>query len=328
MSRRPLSLPDASENNVSDGSGFVFNERDLPRLNWYGAKRAISYVLSVAAINSLLHAFGSVFLSQSIRERLPLNRRHTPYKLQSGSYVTLANTLNDVVAKDIYWGNGHPKSAAVWRALRLTEILGTMSGTFLDVGSYSGVFALVSARANPNISAVAFEIVPENFFLLIRNTVENDLIANVTPLLLGVGSHQTSFRVPISLGLASYASSISLLSEFESGVEVPVSTLDVLTSGRSGPFAMKIDVEGFEASVFEGGRGFIQREKPDIICELLFGAKRIEEIFSFLNSLEYRFFLITDEGFSQRSELFPDIEFRDWLFSPRSDIEEVLKQVD
>lgn len=58
------------------------------------------------------------------------------------------------------------------------------------------------------------------------------------------------------------------------GVDVVVTTLDTLCAEHAiQPAAMKIDVEGWEARVLQGGRETLERHQPVIILELHWGGR-------------------------------------------------------
>lgn len=295
---------------------IAYGDRNLSRLNWFGAKALAARLLAFAPVNvAMRHA-----LPHRIARRLPLNTPSVALRVTGASDLFLTNPLRDILARDIYWGRGAPTSAAERRKLACITMLARDARTFLDIGAYAGMCALVAARANPQLHAIAYEIVPENFLLAWRNVIENDLADRVSPRLLGLGASQGEVRMPRALGLPSLPTSISLASRFDTGVSVPISTLDAETAGSAGPFLLKIDVEGFEREVFAGGEGFIARARPDIICELLPDATGVAEIEALLAPFGYRFHAFAEDGVLPRQALRPEPDVLDWLLSARPDI--------
>lgn len=303
----------------------VFHEADLARLRVFGIKRAAGRLMSSRLLNPLLRRLARRF-PPATRLRLPLAQKRVEYR-QTAGRVTLLNPAADMVARDVYWGDGKPQNAADARTLRCIEALCSGGGTFYDVGSYSGLFALVAASAAPSLRAVAFEILPENYLLISRNIIENDAIGRVEARLCGLADRSGRIRVPSHLDLASLASSVSIGSTFSSGVSVPISTLDEVSAGHGGPFTIKIDVEGFELQVLAGGVRLIAEHRPDMICELLPGAEAgaIQEM---LEPLGYRFFRSAAGGFIEAKDIRPDPEARDWLFSARGEIGGLISSLD
>jgi hypothetical protein len=67
--------------------------------------------------------------------------------------------------------------------------------------------------------------------------------------------------------------------------ELDVSRLDL----------MKIDAEGAENLIFNGGEEIFRKYRPDVICEFLDGSQPAE-IESMLTSMGYRYFHIDDQA--------------------------------
>jgi len=294
------------------------SETDVRRLNWFGAKPLIAALLAARPINPVVQLAARTMLPRRIAQRLPVARKFVEYRPAAGEPVRLLEPLRDLVARDIYWGRGQPTSPAERRKLRCIEQLSTNAATFLDIGAYGGLYALIAARCNPQLRAIAYEIVPENYFLMTRNIVENDLVERVEARLCGIGDNNSKIRVPAKMRAASLMSSISLGSQFKEGVEVPVTTLDVETQALPPPFVMKVDVEGYERQVFAGGVNFIEKHRPDIVCEILPGAgEACAYIEAMVRPLGYRTFTFEDDGLREHSTIAPRKQLRDWLISPR-----------
>lgn len=305
-------------------------EGDLNRLNWFGAKRILAQVLGARGVNSLVQFVGHNLLPVRIARRLPLRRGSVTYRLLNGERVQLLDPLHDIIARDIYWGGAQPTSRAEQLKLQCLELLSRDSGTFLDIGAYNGICALIAARSNSLLRAVAFEIVPENYELLIRNVTENGLADRVEPRLCGIGEGAGSIRIPTDCSLPSHPTSISLGSAFEGGatVAVPVASIDELFDQDTGPFLIKIDVEGYEDRVFRGARSFISRHRPDIICEVLPDAGEVcRSIEVALKGYGYRWWTFEDEAIVEKPRLQPSLVPRDWLFSVRADVSSFVRSV-
>lgn len=296
-------------------------QTDIRRLDWFGMKAATAKVMAMPLVNPLMHVVARNVLPAKVSHRLPLSVREVEYCLDNGETVRLLDPLHDIIARDIHWGRGKPTAAAERHKFECIERLSKLASTFLDIGAYAGVCGLVAARSNPDLRVVAFEIVPENYLLLLRNILENDLATRVEARLCGIGAQAATVRLPTSIGLASNPTSMSLGSAFDNGVAINVSSLDDQVKGLLGPFFVKIDVEGFEQQVFEGGALFIAAEKPDIICEVLpdaHGACAI--IANMLKPLGYRWFVFSEEGMIARESLKVEATPRDWLLTARPDV--------
>lgn len=279
---------------------------ELPLYNWFGLKPVIAPLLARPGF----HALARPLLPARWLRRLPVDRPGVDY-LMEGGRITLLDPMRDHVAKDIYWGGGKPISAADRRVLRYIERTAKEADVFLDIGSYSGLFALIAARANPQIKSVAYEIVPENHAAILRNIDWNGLPVEVR--LCGLADQPGQIVMPDSYGTFSHPTSISLDTVFDDGVEVPVTTLDA--EAYSGRLLIKIDVEGFERQVIDGGARTIAASRPDIICEFLVGSEGADAVTSLLRPLGYRFFASREAGFDERDSIVPLKEAKDWLLT-------------
>lgn len=242
-------------------------------------------------------------------------------KLPNGAQISMGNPARCHVAQELYWHEGQLASVQDQHALRAALLLARTAALFLDVGSYSGLFAIGAARVNPELQAYAYEIVGENYMLIHENVLRNDVADRVHPQLCALGAATGEMRTPFELGYGVLASSVALDWEFETGLRIPVRRLDDLFPGSAGSIAMKIDVEGFEMEVFDGAQAFLEMHRPDMICEVLRRAKRVDEMEEMLRRLGYRWLHITESGFEPKPRIVADKLRRDWLFTTRSDTE-------
>lgn len=305
----------------------AYGEQDLAKARWRGLKPLAAAALTLPVINGLVRLIGRRLLPSHVLHRLPVSKAIVEFLPVEAKPVSLLEPRRDQVAKDIFWGEGRPTSSADARVLRLVEKLSQDAGTFLDIGSYAGLFAMLAARSNPGLRAIAYEIVPENYLLIVRNIIENDLVKQVDARLLGLGDAASELIMPsVSLSVSN-DSSISIGSQFTNGVTIPVSTLDLDVPNVATPLLMKIDVEGFEANVIEGGRALITQSLPDIICEFLEDTQAHQPVQQLLAPLGYRYFLSKADGFEERSDIQPTSEGRDWFLTVRTDIDAILTRL-
>jgi len=132
-------------------------------------------------------------------------------------------------------------------------------GTALDIGAYTGLYALVAAKAGAD--AYAFEPNPEVFARLQENIDTNRLLC-VSAYLIALSDHE---------GRASMA--LSKTTRLTSGGKITEGTDTVLATVDGFNFdnvtAIKIDVEGHECAVLRGAIDTIRRYAPLIITEAL-----------------------------------------------------------
>lgn len=278
------------------------------------AKRLALHLLSLRPVNALVVGALRALPRGDFRRRVPALGAVGEIDVGSGRIV-MSDAARCSIARDLFWGRGNFASGAERETLNVAVRLSGSASLFVDIGAYTGLFALVVARANPHITSRAYEIVPENFVLMCQNVIANDLVGRVQPHLLGIGSEESFIRVPASFGIGVLASSVALGSDAPDGVRIPVLPLDSTLDG-SERIVAKIDVEGFEGAVLEGARETIARTRPDIICEILRKAPT-SEIDALLRPVGYRFYRITESGLSE-GPLVPVKTERDWLFTCRT----------
>jgi FkbM family methyltransferase len=155
-----------------------------------------------------------------------------------------------------------------------------VTGSVLDVGANTGLFALLAAAANPVVRVFAFEPLAAVREALHANIVCNPRLAAriaVEP----IGLSRTDGDVPFfetinDQGFITTSSSL----EFDHARRVggrffehtiTTRTLDhwANTMENCSIGMIKIDVEGHEHAVIEGGRCTISRHRPFIIVEVL-----------------------------------------------------------
>lgn len=281
------------------------------------AKRTVRAFVALPGINPVVVALLQALPEQPWRSRIPVLGSGR-LKLQGDEYVEMLRADHCDVAKELYWGQGALHAPCDRLALDLAIGLSSDADVFLDIGAYTGLFALAVARKNPNIRCDAYEIVPENFQLMWQNTIANNLVSRVSPKLTGLGASTGSLNVPASLGSGTLASSVALDSVATDGVAIPIAALDDIYAGFTGKMVIKIDVEGFEWEVFSGGKKLLHSVKPDMVCEVLRRAPNIPEMQAFLETLGYRQFHITHQGLAPMKKIVPVKNERDWLFTTRS----------
>jgi FkbM family methyltransferase len=141
---------------------------------------------------------------------------------------------------------------------RLTSFFSKDGGTYVDVGANIGL-TLVPLAQNPNVDIIAFEPDPSNFHYLTRNVADNCTHGNVTLHRLAAFKEKTelSFELsPDNLGnhrirLKDEAGALS--EQFRKTIVVEAVRLDDVVEVKRKPLAVKIDTEGAESFVIEGG---------------------------------------------------------------------------
>jgi FkbM family methyltransferase len=226
------------------------------------------------------------------------------------------------IAKKYFWTQGVREPVEDRIALNLFASLSKDSNIILDIGANSGLFSLVAAKANPTAKIMAFDILPEAYHILIDNLILNNLLEKVEVNLTGIGKADGVFYAPFNNILTEMPSSLSLDGNIKYDdqlkVQIPITSLDKICLPWFGEKSMciKIDVEGTENDIFSHGLKTLEVIKPDIICEVLRSAKQYENYDEILDNLSYYKYL--DEGFKRFDKIKPDLHFKDWFFTTKS----------
>jgi len=245
------------------------------------------------------------------------------------------------IAKKYFWTQGIREPAEDRVALDLFASLSKKSNVALDIGANSGLFSLVAAKSNPDMEIIAFDILPEAYHVLIDNLILNNMIEKVETKLIGIGDKGGKFEAPFNTVSSEMPTSLSLdykstndkpnsisldckaINDDQVQVQVATKSLDEICIPRfvGKILCIKIDVEGTEVDIFTHGRDTLNVIKPDIICEVLQGARGVDIYDQILESCSYRKFLITDKGLKEFDKIKPDVRYKDWFFTTKSDFE-------
>lgn len=252
------------------------------------------------------------------KKRIPVTSS-VELKLKGEDSVFFYNTARCGLAKEIYWNQGKLEKHSDQLALDIAIQHSKNANLFIDVGAYTGMFAMAIAKINQKVKCVTFELVPENHAALVYNLAMNNLLSRVDARPFALGAARTQISLPRWSAQGSMATSVAL--DWDAAITgdwltAQVSTLDFEFPEFDGKAVLKIDVEGFELDVLKGGAGFLKRSKPDMVCEVLRrAAPRIPEMESFLKSFGYKFYHITSDGLVEKFAITPDKHQRDWFFT-------------
>jgi FkbM family methyltransferase len=128
---------------------------------------------------------------------------------------------------------------------------------FADIGANVGMYSVWVAGIT-GANAVSFEPVPVTFKALSQNIRLNDLAHLIEAHQVAAGAEAGIVRMTCDVGGLDH---VVQGRPPDSTVEVPVVRVDDLLDGRA-PYAMKIDVEGFELRALQGAVKTLQR--PDV----------------------------------------------------------------
>lgn len=293
------------------------------RHNWYGAKPWAKKVLARSAVHRAVR--GAVRLAGS---RLPRERLPAPAALDrvtarmAGVSFVMLRPDRCIIAKELYWGHGHRPRPADQLALDVFAALVDEARLVLDVGAYTGVFALLAAKRSRAAEVHGYEVVPAVAQAARDNVAANGLQDRVAIHEAAIGAEGDSVVVDEGSGGSALPDFYSTRMSFSGGTKVQVRSLDAVVRelGVPPPAVVKIDVEGTEDVVLRHARAFLTSYRPDILCEVLPGGNA-PTVQAVLEPHGYRYLRVEDGALRPHSEVTPREHYRDWLFTTREDAE-------
>lgn len=215
-----------------------------------------------------------------LRYLLPKSVRLNPsgklyLRTSDGIKLTLHTNQTSHITKELYWsGVENYEYTSIFKAL-IKNI-----NTFIDVGASIGYYSVLAGKVNPTIKGYAFEPAKGSMIYLKKNIKHNQLSTHVRQefLALSNSTGQIEFYEVIN---PKYPNTHNLSGEHNMGTKklkkastykISTSTLDLYCKEQNiGKVDLiKIDTEGSENLILEGGAQTITAFKPIIICETLF----------------------------------------------------------
>lgn len=141
-----------------------------------------------------------------------------------------------------------------------------LNGTFIDVGANVGAISVLLAKRRPDIKIHAFEASPNVFKYLLKNKEQNGLLnLNVYNLAIHVKDDlELPFYSPLDLnGKGSFSPVFTNEAEMVKTLSLDTFFINNLIF----PNFIKIDVEGFEALIFESMDIYLSSKN---VCPILF----------------------------------------------------------
>jgi len=158
--------------------------------------------------------------------------------------------------------------------------------TFYDIGANVGAYSIL-AGLHVGCRTISFEPHPLTFSYLQRNISLGQITDNFTLLNIGLGSKEGSIKFTSDLDTVNHIAT----NESDNVIDVQITVLDKLMLPP--PSVMKIDVEGFEWEVLNGGKLILGDSRLQaIIIELNGSGKRYgfndEDIDNLLKSYGFK----------------------------------------
>lgn len=174
----------------------------------------------------------------------------------------------------------------------------------LDVGANTGIYSLFSGVANRNAQIYAFEPNPINQKRLYKNINLNQL-SHITVLEKAVGDNNriVTFTIPEADIISDTSSVMGNFSKSTykgkmkwKEVEVEQITLDSIFQDKNDIDLVKIDVESYEMSLFDGAKQTFTQNSAIIICEIFLDNERKEYFEKFLYDFGYIAYIPLQDG--------------------------------
>ena len=188
-----------------------------------------------------------------------------------------------------------PASLAVWCHLSRTAT------GILDIGAYSGIYALAAAVRRPDLTIHAFEPNPFSMARLRTNRFSNGL-SNIQEHPCGVGAENTRAQLiwnkkhlPYINSAATFVDASRLDSKRFESTMADIRRIDEpdFCAGLGPNALIKIDVEGAETVVMQGLSRLLP-QRPDFILET-FSGPACDAIGAMLNPYGYRAYFIDEQ---------------------------------
>lgn len=242
--------------------------------------------------------------------------------LPGGKSLRLWSRGDDGIANLVFWrgwAGYEPESTPLFYRLARE------ARTVLDIGAFVGYHSVLAGLANPSGKVHSFEPLPAVFERLRRN-VELNHLDNVHCVDQAVADHDGQAELITARGLAS---SSTLATDFlphsadRPRVLVPLTSIDryVYDRGLAPVDLAKIDTETTEPAVLRGMTRTLERDHPDVLCEVLPGYATGAALAAVLEPYGYRYYLLTAAGPQRVAEPRGDARWFNHLFTCRPETE-------
>jgi FkbM family methyltransferase len=193
--------------------------------------------------------------------------------------------------------------------------------TYVDVGTNRGQLLGMALATAPEGRHVAFEPIPQLAAELRRSFPQVDTRELALSAEPGTAEF-CHFRTMDGWSGLHRSPEISDERGAPEYIEVSLSTLDVELAGLE-PGVVKIDVEGAELQVVQGGRNVLAAKKPFVIFEHVAAAAALYDspsaaLWDALHELGYEIFTITGDGPCTRSDFAASTGVVNWFARPRA----------
>ena len=170
------------------------------------------------------------------------------------------------------------------------EIFSTLSRsakTVVDIGSYTGIYALVASKSSKKLRVIAFEPNPDLFAALQQNIKINS-VKNCATVPFALDSEPGQAYLYLNHDVHTSVGSLLQTSSAGKKMLVNKTTLDIYCENEKikNIDLMKIDAEGYEINILQGSKHIIGNSIPIILMESL-TKESLASQYDFLSKLGY-----------------------------------------
>ena len=160
----------------------------------------------------------------------------------------------------------------------------TRSGDlFIDIGANMGSYSVLAGGVK-NANVLSFEPSPINYQWFLKNIEQNNLESFIIPKQLALGNQNRETKIVLNGALSHITEKI-----VEGSVSVRMKKLDNIADYGD---LIKMDVEGYELSVLEGGKSVLSNPRTNaLIIEMkeIYGNNSCKsDVYKFLTDLDFR----------------------------------------
>lgn len=235
----------------------------------------------------------------TLRHILPKSIRLNPsgklrLRIKNKTTLRLHTNQTSHITKELFWnGSEHYEYTQIFSKLI------KKADVFFDVGASIGYYSVLAGKSNPNIRTHSFEPARGSAIYLEKNIKENQLSLNTSLALMPLSNRcdQIAFN---EVQNPKYPTTYNLSGEHNLGTKtltkttiykLNTSTIDLYCQEHKIDIVdlIKIDTEGSEHLILEGGLQIITKRKPIIICETLY-SKIEAQLEDIMKPLGYEFY--------------------------------------
>jgi FkbM family methyltransferase len=263
-------------------------------------------------------------------QRFPVNGK-VRIKMNGSKPFIMVNDGSDIIANEIYWKGisaYEPQTENIMlKLLKNTEV-------FFDIGANTGLFTLLAASQSHPIKVHSFEPVDSAYDFLTRSVKESGF-DNVTTNQIALSDFdgESTFNLQMTGSTIPLGSSLRQdMGDQQNKRVIKVKTMKLDTYVEQNAVNkidfMKIDTEGTEDKVLEGGKNAIDKFRPLFLCEVLSNTHLEDKLHGLMDSRDYNYYFVQDSSLEQVEKIVGDpYVVSNYLFVPAEKADLTIKDI-